>query len=100
MRGAECHGQTIAPRIAGARLIGMAIAYRGAGSIPQRRPPLSSLAEETMSPTIFTESFMEPIQVPGRRLGRGGGNFYDRLSASRPANWFLGFLRLFGCFRF
>jgi hypothetical protein len=74
----------------------MAIAYRGAGSIPQRRPVTFSVGGGDDVACDLHGMLHGTDPVPGRSLGRGADNFYDRLSASRPANWFLGFLRLFG----
>lgn len=56
---------------------------------------LSSLAGETISPTIFIESFMEPIQSAAGASGAGRYDFRDRFSESRHANRFLSLLHLF-----
>lgn len=54
-----------------------------------------------MSPTIFTESFMEPIQVPGRRLGARRGQLLRpafRIASRDLVSWFSALVRLFSFF--
>src|ERR1035438_7457044 len=66
------HGQTITSSIAGARLIAMAIAYRGAGSIPQRRP-IALIAGGGDDVAYDLHGILHGTDpVPGRCLGRGG----------------------------
>ena len=55
---------------------------------------VSSLAGETMSPTICIESFMEPIQLAGAG-GQGRNNFRDWLPEAGYANRLFRLLNLF-----